>query len=289
PLAGLFAQQLMYSFDFFNYKKPIIFVSLTRSSLNGTGLSDVLETATLVKAAIYVIEDRYSGNSFPTDEYSNGTLKKLLTVRQMVEDVVHFGTHLRSRYPTPDLKIVLFGCSSTGMIAAPARQRHPEIFAGAVESSAPLKITPTDDKWVNGKASELKYWPYVAKAFSNKHLGGSRRCVDVLTKAHQEYAQALKTVEGRRAVEKKFRFCDRYLEDVNNQILSSIGGRLLGMNPQYNDPYPATDYHNIKMICRRLTSGSDSPLDKLADILNTNDPLPPGDTRGVPFLRHIEM
>ncbi|KAF4661429.1 Thymus-specific serine protease [Perkinsus chesapeaki] len=230
PEAGLFAQEYTHSFDFFDKKKPIIFVRLTKWRPSETKIFDVLEPA-------------------------------------------------------------------TKMIAALARQRHPKIFAGAVASSTPFKITPID----------VKYWPHVAKDFSNPHLGGSPACVDVLTEAHQEYAQALKKVKGRRAVEEKFRYCDRYLEDVNNQIFSAIGGRLLGMSPQYNDPHRATDYHNIEKICGRLTNGrqgralsaevskllgylfSESSLDKLADIRNTNEPIPPGRCRGAPFRAFINL
>ncbi|KAF4675744.1 Thymus-specific serine protease [Perkinsus chesapeaki] len=188
-------------------------------------------------------------------------------MEQIVADVAAFGKDLQAK--VPGVKIVLFGCSTAGLIAALARQKHRDIFIGAVTSSTAFKFKLANDV----------YYPVLSQDLSNPSLGGSPQCLATLTNAHMDFANSMGTAGGRREVEKKLKICDGLLEDVNDQIYTTTEGNLLGTNLQYNDPTCIKDYCNIRKICDRLTKGSDAALDKLADIYNTNQPTEPGSCR----------
>ncbi|KAF4672860.1 Thymus-specific serine protease [Perkinsus chesapeaki] len=176
-------------------------------------------------------------------------------MEQIIADVAAFGTNLQAK--NPGVKI---------LIAALARKKHGDIFIGAVTSSTPFKFKLANDEYNSVLSQDL----------SSPSLGGSPQCLTTLTNAHMDFAKSMETAEGRREVEKKLKICDGILEDVNNQIYTTVMGNLLGTSLQYNDPGCTENYCNIKKICDRLTRGSDAALDKLADIYNTNKPLKPG-------------
>ncbi|KAF4678357.1 Thymus-specific serine protease [Perkinsus chesapeaki] len=190
-------------------------------------------------------------------------------MEQFVADVAAFARHLQANMP--GVKIVLFGCSNAGLIAALARKEHRDIFIGAVTSSTAFKFKLANDE----------FYSFVSQELSNPSLGGSPQCLATLTNAHMDFVKSMETAEGRREVEKKLEICDGILDVVNNQIYTTIEANLLGVDLQYNDPRTNVDYRNIKKICGRLTEGSDAALDKLADIYNTNQPLPPLHCRGI--------
>ncbi|KAF4660410.1 Thymus-specific serine protease [Perkinsus chesapeaki] len=205
PAAGYFDQRYVRTYDYYDPKRPIFFVNVNEEDPAMNPRYDIIDTAREAKAAIFFLSLRYTGESLPTHEFSTETLKKLLTVEQMVGDVARFGGYLHTK--VDNLKIILFGCSQAGMITAVAHQRHPEIFAGAVSSASPFKFELVD----------YKYNPVLSSDLANQYLGGSPQCLNLVGEAHTEFASSMVTAEGRRQVETKFGFCEEYMDDVNNQ------------------------------------------------------------------------
>ncbi|KAF4670287.1 Thymus-specific serine protease [Perkinsus chesapeaki] len=222
--------------------------------------AEMRNAAEKVGASMVVLEHRYSGNSIPTEEFSVDILRKLFTTKQTVEDMALFGRHIKGKIP--ELKIVLFGCSSAGTVAALARKHHPDIFDGVIASSAPLKFQLENDK----------YNEVLAKDFSNQKLKGSEKCLEVIKEAHKSIGSSLESAEGRRQLETNFQLYKGDLEDEKIRTAFAINGRLLSTGLQYNDPSCRTDYCNIERICRRLTTGSEPSIDKLLDVYKKNNP-----------------
>ncbi|KAF4677176.1 Thymus-specific serine protease [Perkinsus chesapeaki] len=233
------------------------------SPILGIPLIEMEDAADRMGAIMIMLQQRYSGGSMPTNEFSVATLKKLFTVPQSVQDVAFFGAQIKSA--TPEMKIILFGCSKGGTIAALARKYYPHIFDGAIVSSATLKFQLENEK----------YAEVVNKDFSNSDLGGSRSCLKAVSEGCPfSYWGELGSQEGRRELEEKFGLSEGDLETPETQTSLTYYDGATGAMLQSNDPLCEKDYCNIKKICAKLTKGKESLLDKLATIYKTHRPPP---------------
>ncbi|KAF4677174.1 Endoplasmic reticulum mannosyl-oligosaccharide 1,2-alpha-mannosidase [Perkinsus chesapeaki] len=259
-----FSETLKYLYLLFS--PDMLAVRVTPGVIDGVMLPHDVEREELSGSIVYRItttidqRDRFSGKSLPTREFSVATLKKLSTVPQSVEDIALFGEAIKNS--VMGIKIILFGCSSAGTIAALARKYYPHIFDGAIVSSAPLKLQLKNEK----------YAEVLRNDFSNPKVGGSDTCLGVLRDAHETIGERLRSADGRRYLESKFNLCEGDLESQQAQRLLTIYGSATGVALQNNNPLCETDYCNIEKICRRLTTGKDSPLDMLAAIHRANIP-----------------
>ncbi|KAF4674402.1 Thymus-specific serine protease [Perkinsus chesapeaki] len=242
--AGVFMQRYLSSDQFFDSKRPIAFVSIT--AMDPEYAHDIWGAAKDAKALVLLVEERCTYEA------------------QRVEDIAYLGRQLQEKFP--NIKIVVFGCSTAGIIAGTAREKHSDVFIGAVVSSAPTNVKLIDDMYTLVEARDL----------SRPSLGGSPQCLAAVTKAHADFQKMMATPQGRQETENKFRFCPGTFDNVTNQLYATFGGNLFGFFLLYNDPTCTKDYCNIKRICQRLAKGSESVLDKLADIHNTNVPIKPG-------------
>ncbi|KAF4662481.1 hypothetical protein FOL47_006216 [Perkinsus chesapeaki] len=233
------------------------------------------------KFAIVILEHRYSGSSFPTSDVSAPKLKQLLTIHQTVEDCPTILPHRKEHLNAPNLKIILFGDSYPGALAAWVRQKHPAQFVGAVSSSSAFDVQLALEKYSTIEADDL----------SNKNLGGSEACLEKVVKAHKTFGDWLGSADKGRQLERKFKLCKNQLEARSNQIalyssqIESWSDRLLGIFVQENDPECKEVYCNIERVCKRLGETED-PLDAVASVYLVNNPVPAGACRLVewPFL-----
>ncbi|KAF4659032.1 Thymus-specific serine protease [Perkinsus chesapeaki] len=221
---------------------------------------EMIDAAKKIRAGMVLLEQRYTGMSLPTREFSVATLKKLFKVPQSVKDVALFGEKTKDRLP--GVKIILFGCSHGGTVAALARKYFSHIFDGAILSSAPLEIQLENEQ----------YAEVLGRDFSNQELGGSDQCLGVLRDAHSAIGDRLSTPEGRQLLVEKFGLRQGDLEGSEAQTAFTHYGATTGVDLQYNDPECEKDFCNIRRICMRLTTGQGPPLDLLADIYKTNKP-----------------
>ncbi|XP_064143464.1 putative serine protease K12H4.7 [Loxodonta africana] len=89
-------------------------------------------------ALFLLLEHRFYGYSQPTGDLSTASLQ-YLSSRQALADIANFRTQIAEKMGLTENKWVAFGCSSAGSLAVWSRIKHPELFAAAVGSSAPIQ------------------------------------------------------------------------------------------------------------------------------------------------------
>ncbi|KAF4655688.1 Thymus-specific serine protease, partial [Perkinsus chesapeaki] len=238
---GTFFLRTMRNDDFYNPEKPVLFLGVNSVSPLTRPPNYIVHAAKDLGASIAIVEQRYTGTSLPTKEFSVGTLKKFFTVPQSVQDVALVGQNIKSRLP--GIRIILFGCSAGGVVAALVRKYYPLTFDGAILSSAPLKF-------------QLEYREYtevVEKDSSNRGLGGSTQCLSALKGAHSTIGEKLASPEGRRLLEKTFDIHEGDLETREVQTTLTFNGRLAHVVVQFNDPQCKGEYCNVEKVCKKLT------------------------------------
>ncbi|KAF4659496.1 Thymus-specific serine protease [Perkinsus chesapeaki] len=272
---GTFLLRTVRKDDFYDAKKPVLLLGVNSLTPLERPLNDIQRTAKGINASIAIVEQRYTGESLPTKEFSVETLRKFFTVPQSVQDVALVGQNIKSRLP--GIRIILFGCSNGGTIAALARKYYQDVFDGAIVSSAPLKFQlemPEDEHVVLSISfiPSVKYTEVVAKDFSNPALGGSRQCLTALEDAHSAIGKKLGSPEGRRQLEKTLDIHEMDLETREVQSVLTFNGVLTGIDLQSNDPLCEEEYCNIQKICKKFTEGGATPLDMLATIYKASKP-----------------
>ena len=221
--------------------------------------SVMIDLAKKHKGLVFALEHRFYGASQPTGDLKTTSLR-LLSSAQALEDLVSFVSFVADKYKlrvtppsdgssVPYSRVMTFGGSYPGMLAAWARLKYPHVIHAAVSSSAPIRA----------ELDMRGYYDVVGKALREKDIGGSDACFDVVSRTFEkDLSKALKTPEGRRALEKQFNLC-------GDNALDQFGGRdgfaevLRAMFPaQNNDPSckeEDTSCFNIAKVCARMTKG----------------------------------
>lgn len=162
----------------------------------------LFELAPRLNASVVFLEHRYYGRSLPYGKfsYTNENLA-FLTIEQGLADVADvlsrkddfFGCHPNA------CRVVLFGGSYGGMLTAWSRLKYPHLSVGALASSAPVDIYP----------SEL---PQRERAYMNAMLYtyrtyGSDACADWIEDALERLHERAQTQEGRENISLFFNTC----------------------------------------------------------------------------------
>ncbi|PAV86026.1 hypothetical protein WR25_26512 [Diploscapter pachys] len=90
-------------------------------------------------AAVFDLEHRFFGDSFPIPNMSTDTLQ-LLTTEQALADLANFIIAMNQQYNFPNPRWVTFGGSYPGSLSAWFRAKYPHLTVGAVASSAPINL-----------------------------------------------------------------------------------------------------------------------------------------------------
>ena len=218
------------------------------------------------RGLFFALEHRFYGKSQPTGDLSVESLR-FLSSAQALEDLVTFTRFAAAAYgleiePRNDgrkySKVIAFGGSYPGMLAAWSRVKFPHVFHAAVASSAPVRA----------EVDMRGYYDSVGDALREKDVGGSDACYAAVENAFSvRLNEALKTSSGRRELEKQFNVC-------GNETLDGVGARddfadvLRAMFPaQNNDPSCLADddsCFNIAKACTIMTSHGEDKLAALA-------------------------
>jgi thymus-specific serine protease len=181
---------------------PALDASVLIDSVHCSG--DMLETArrlaeekeeehadSYTSITLLALEHRYYGQSYPptadgTSPVTNDHLV-YLSSRQAVADLAHFVNTL-----FPGHRVLLFGGSYPGMLAAWARTKYPHLFYGAVSNSAPVQAV-------------LDFGAY------NAHVADDLRridprCLDLVRHGHEALSERLRV--DRIALARQFALCE---------------------------------------------------------------------------------
>ncbi|KAG6315377.1 hypothetical protein E4U22_007914 [Claviceps purpurea] len=140
---------LRYMVDASNYQEggPVIILHSGESEIEGRlsylehGIASILAKAT--GGVGIVLEQRYYGESWPTDE-THIESYRFLTTDQALADTAYFSKNLKipgleqHNLTAPGTPHILYGGSYAGGLVAIARKLYPDVFWGAISSSGNL-------------------------------------------------------------------------------------------------------------------------------------------------------
>jgi hypothetical protein len=94
-----------------------------------------------LNAPVFTLEHRYFGTSFPTPNASTEFYAKYLNVGQVLADLAHFATIMKTTYQMPQAKWLIVGGSYSGLLSSFAREVYPKVFHAAISSSGVVLAT----------------------------------------------------------------------------------------------------------------------------------------------------
>jgi hypothetical protein len=201
----------------------------------------------------------YSEHSMPKGDLSMESLQYLSSQQALADAAYFVNVELKTKYPQYNFeKVVVFGGSYSGALAAWAREKYPGTFLIGVASSAP----------VHAELDFLQYLDVVDKALENE-FGES--CVGAISTATAK-AEALLDSDPAK-LSTLFSLCKPLTAGDAKSVanfFSFLAGTFMG-TVQYNGENPNAP--NIRDLCLGMTNVSNSPLENLVAITKEfNDP-----------------
>ncbi|KAM9663675.1 putative serine protease K12H4.7 [Trichechus inunguis] len=139
------------------------------------------------------LEHRFYGHSQPTGDLSTASLHSLNS-RQALADIVNFRTEIAKQMGLTKNKWVAFGGSYAGSLAVWSRVKHPNLFAAAVGSSAPIQAT----------VNFYEYFEAVHRILTTHNS----ECAKTVKEAIDKVVEMLKLPKYYRKLTKHFMLCD---------------------------------------------------------------------------------
>jgi dipeptidyl-peptidase II len=212
-------------------------------------------------ALLVFLEHRYYGVSLPKSSLSAEDLR-YLTIEQALADTTIFLSNKESIFGCEKskdaCKVVLFGGSYGGMLAAWHRLKYPHISVGALAASAPVDIYPTENK-------EKEFYDSFISVFTEY---GDATCGKVLDDAFQIVS---KTTDFQ-SLSNYFNVC-KPITTANqvSKLLFYLKGAAATL-AMLDYPYAATFVTNmpanpVQVACKRLLK-ADEILSGMNDAIN---------------------
>ncbi len=222
-----------------NNTSPVLFYAGNEANVfqfvNNSGF--LWEVAQELQAMIIFAEHRYYGKSFPfgSPEAALTPINiSYLTVEQAMADFNTLQIHIRHRWNmSRDTAFIIVGGSYGGNLALWLRLKNPNLWAGAIASSAtPLKHL-------------LRESNAFAKIVNDVYANVSQACPDMIRLGWKELFEQVSTVEGRRNIQKEMKLChvpeNKQPQSIANDLYGWVAGALETM-VQYGYPYPTNFY-----------------------------------------------
>eukprot|EP01063_Lacrimia_lanifica_P007146 TRINITY_DN14523_c0_g1_i1.p1 TRINITY_DN14523_c0_g1~~TRINITY_DN14523_c0_g1_i1.p1 ORF type:complete len:546 (+),score=150.30 TRINITY_DN14523_c0_g1_i1:61-1698(+) len=219
-------------------------------------------------ALLVTVEHRFYGESYPTPDMSDANMQ-YLSSEQALADLARIVTYIKAATPGQDTasdpplnlkasaaksKVVGFGGSYPGDLAAWVRLKYPSIFDGTIASSAPVYAEYNFEQYGEVVGAALKY-PLIggsADCFATAKAGAAALAALVASTTPMGTAEAIPEV---------FKPCtpiasDLDLSSYESAIFSTFQG-VVQYNLQGRKPY-------VSDVCVALTNGGGSALDAFA-------------------------
>jgi len=215
---------------------------------------DWIKNARTYSAMALQLEHRYYGISHPTSDASTANLQ-WLSSEQALADLANFITSIKVTLGMQTAKVVVFGGSYPGNMAAWFRMKYPHVTVGAVGSSAP----------VTAKANFQEYLEVVGDALN--HFGHDA-CNTSVRQAFQMVDQMVRAnnVTGLKSA---LRLCNNVNTNDAMAVATAVG---IAIDPfmgdvQYNSNNPNSN--TVIQDCAIMTNaGTGDPLKRLTNFIN---------------------
>jgi hypothetical protein len=204
------------------------------------------ELAQKHNAMLVDIEHRFYGKSLPTKDVSTKSLT-YLSSDQALADLARLITHIKKEYNSKGSRVITFGGSYPGNLAAWFREKYPTVTQGSVASSGPLRA----------KANFVEYMEVCGEAL--QYFGGNA-CYSAFERASNHVAHLAKEgagSQGMKKIEEDFKVCDGGIRSDLDlaTFYSNVMGNVQG-TVQYNNERAGV--LNVTDICNIMTSPLDS-------------------------------
>ncbi|KAL7306780.1 hypothetical protein TKK_0001142 [Trichogramma kaykai] len=242
---------------FFNGSGPILIMlggewEINQGFLHAGLMYDIAEQHS---ALMFYTEHRYYGRSRPTEDMSTDNLQ-YLSVDQALEDVAHFINIKKKEKDLPDAKVIVFGGSYAGNMAAWIRIKYPHLIQGAVSSSAPVRA----------KTDFYEYYEIITQSIEKYNAS----CIESIKEAIDKTEQLLKYPEGFTKLKATFNLCDELSINSTKDIAFFMSNvtELFASKVQYNRVVNGTS--SIDNICKTMGNSSISdPVERLAKLIGS--------------------
>ncbi|XP_063839595.1 putative serine protease K12H4.7 [Ostrinia nubilalis] len=146
-----------------------------------------------INATVMIPEHRFYGKSVPNGDMSLENLAYLSST-QALADLKNFIEYIKREDLYKNSKVVVYGGSYSGNLAAWARMLYPDLVDAALSSSAPLLA----------KSDFYEYLEVVGDLFKKY---GSSACYEKVAEIFQRYEKLLKSDEGIEQLKKEHEIC----------------------------------------------------------------------------------
>ncbi|OQR67810.1 lysosomal Pro-X carboxypeptidase-like [Tropilaelaps mercedesae] len=228
-----FPLRVLYNNEYFDHSKPgPIFVYTGNEGdiapfVYNTGL--LWDWAKEFGALLVFIEHRYYGKSQPygRDSLKNLTYFGYLTVQQALADFAQVVSEIKRTWPgVENSKVVAFGGSYAGMLAAWLRMKYPWLVDAALTSGAPIRL-------YQGLVKCNAFNDAVAKAFLAE---GGKQCVDNIRRSWAAFNRLQNSRAGVDFIFRKFHVCLKNVREGLSQVRDWIYGSYVNL-AMHNYPY----------------------------------------------------
>ena len=209
----------------------------------------IFETAKDMHALVVFAEHRYYGQSFPFGGAAAALTPQnisYLTVEQAMADFNLLNVHIREKWNlSPSSAFVVFGGSYGGNLALWLRLRNPNLWAGAIASSAtPLKHLLRESNAFNR---------IVAEVYGNV----SSTCPELVRSGWKQLYHNATTVLGRKQIAEEMNLCQPFQSAQGAEFIHSIISDALETMTQYGYPFESSFYNPVppfpfRVACRRM-------------------------------------
>ena len=198
------------------------------------------EYAVKAKAMLVAIEHRFYGKSTPGDgSLSTENLKKHLSADQALADYANIISYIKTKYNTPDSKVVTFGGSYSGSLSAWMRQKYPHIVDIALSSSAPV-------------LAQLDYPEYLQVVTESIGETCARRVKAAFTKINT----LIETEAGKAQLQSDFKACSSIETELDEvTFLEALTDNIAGVVQYSGDANSRGRLYNIDRMCGIIQNG----------------------------------
>ncbi|XP_055893979.1 dipeptidyl peptidase 2-like, partial [Biomphalaria glabrata] len=258
-----FKQYYLYQDESWDPKGgPIFFYAGNEGPIEGfwTATGFVHEIAPQFGAFVVFPEHRFYGKSLPfgADSFKPPYLG-LLTIEQAMADFAVFLTALKEQLNVTQSKVIAFGGSYGGMLAAYMRFKYPNIIDGCLASSAPIHMQDIN-------SPRDFFFQHVTQNFRDIN----EKCYDSVKMAFQKMNNlSASGPSGLRVISEEFKLCTALEDDKSYQHLLGWIRSAFTVMAVLNYPYPTGFMGNlpgfpVKVGCEFIMN-STSLLEGLAN------------------------